>query len=327
LEDGLSVQAAVRDPNNQEKVRHLKQLAENAPGSIKFFKADLLADGSYADAMAECELVFHTASPFITTANDPQTELIEPALNGTQNVLEQANQTASVKRVVLTSSCAAIYGDNIDLKKTAKGYFTEEDWNETSSIEHAPYSYSKTLAERKAWEIAGAQERWDLVVVNPSLVIGPGINARSTSESYRLIKQFGDGKMKIGAPDYGIGIVDVRDLADAHMAAAFNPDAKGRHIISGHNTSFPKMGNILRGHFGDKYPFPRKTLQKITVWIFGPILDKTLTRKTVSRNVGYPFRADNSKSVGELGIKYRPLEESLVDFFQQMIDNGEFEKK
>jgi len=120
--------------------------------------------------------------------------------SGTRNVLEEVNRTPSVKRVVLTSSCAAIYGDNADLKNTPNGIFTEDIWNTSSSLEQQAYSYSKTLAEKEAWKINKKQTRWDLVTINPSLVVGPGINPHATSESFKLVKQFGDGSMKAGAP-------------------------------------------------------------------------------------------------------------------------------
>ncbi len=325
LQEGVTVHAPVRDPENPEKLKYLNGLAEQSPGAITYFKADLLAEGSYAEAMQGCEVVFHTASPFMLAVKDPQNELIEPARTGTRNVLETVNQTKTVQRVVLTSSCAAIYGDNADLDLTPGGVFTEEEWNQTSSLEHQPYSYSKTLAEKEAWKIAGVQDRWNLVVINPSFVIGPGINPRGTSESFNLVRQFGDGTMKSGVPDWSAGVVDVRDLAEAHYRAAVTPGAKGRHIASGHNSSFPALAAALRAHYGEAYPFPKKTLPKWLVWLVGPIMDASMTRTMISRNVNHPWRADNSKSVKELGMTYRPMEESIVDFFQQMIDTGTLE--
>jgi nucleoside-diphosphate-sugar epimerase len=322
LAEGLTVHAAVRNPDDSQKLHYLNTLADQSEGSVRYFKSDLLDKGSYADAMEGCELVFHTASPFVTHVEDPQKELINPALLGTRNVLEQAKRTPSVKRVVVTSSCAAIYGDNADLKKTAKGVFTEEDWNTSSSLSHGAYSYSKTLAEREAWKIAGKQDRWDLVTINPSLVIGPGINPQATSESFNIIRQLGDGTMKTGVPDIGFGVVDVRDLAIAHYNAGFIPNAKGRYIISGHNTSFYEMAQALLPEFGDNYLIPRRKLPKFIVWLVGPIINKTLTRKYISRNVGIPWKGDNSKSIKELGMTYRPMQESMVEFFQQAIDSG-----
>ncbi|MGQ1785158.1 MULTISPECIES: NAD-dependent epimerase/dehydratase family protein [unclassified Saccharicrinis] len=322
LDEGITVHAAVRDPNYTEKLKFLDDLAANSKGEIKYFKSDLLTESSYDEAMNGCELVYHTASPFTMDIKDPQKELIDPAKLGTRNVLESANRTASVKRIVVTSSCAAIYGDNIDLKATPNGIFTEEIWNTSSNIEHGAYSYSKTLAEKEAWEINKKQDRWDLVVVNPSLVMGPAVNPHSvTSESFNLMKQLGDGTLKAGVPKMGWGIVDVRDLAFIHFQAGFVPEAKGRHIASGHNTWFAELAKVLQPKYGDQYPIPKKEMPKWLIWLMGPMINKAITRKFVSRNMGFAWKADNSKSKRELGATYRPLSETINDMFQQLIDN------
>jgi dihydroflavonol-4-reductase len=322
LDEGKTVHAAVRDPEKTDKLKYLNAIAEKAPGTIKYFKADLMKPGSYAEAMAGCEVVFHTASPFTVSVKDPQKELIEPAQMGTRNVLEEVNRTDSVKRVVLTSSCAAIYGDSADHRDLKKEVFNEDDWNVSSSLTHQPYSYSKTVAEQEAWKIHDKQERWDLVVINPSLVIGPGINPNGTSESFSIIKQMGDGSMKSGAPRWAMGVVDVRDVAEAHYRAGFLKSAKGRHVTHAHESDFFDMAQLLAKHYGDKYPFPTKVLPKWMVWLLGPMINSAMKRKVISRNVDIPLKLDNSKSVRELGIDYRPYEESMVEFFQQMIDNG-----
>jgi dihydroflavonol-4-reductase len=325
LEEGVTVHAAVRDPENPMKVHHLTELAAKLPGTLRFFKADLLDQGSYADAMVGCSIVFHTASPFKLDITDPQKDLLDPAQLGTRNVLETANQRASVRRVVLTSSCAAIYGDNIELGNTSRGVFDESMWNTSSSLSHQPYSFSKKVAELEAWTVAKKQSRWDLVVINPSFVIGPAVNPRSTSESFNLIRQLGDGRMKAGLPDIGVGAVDVRDLAEAHLRAAYAPNANGRNIISGHNTSLPALARALLPKFGE-YPVPRRILPKWLVWLVAPRADKNTTRKFVARNVGFPWKADNSKSIRELEMFYRPLAVSMQDMFAQMIDTGQIPK-
>lgn len=323
LDEGLTVHAAVRDPSNPEKVGHLQALADNASGNIKFFKADLLDSGAYDEAMQGCELVFHTASPFTVTVKDKQRDLIDPALNGTRNVLESANRTETVKRVVLTSSCAAIYGDNKDAENAPNGVLTEDVWNTTSSMDHQTYSYSKTLAEKAAWEITEKQDRWDLVVINPSFVIGPAIAPQSTSESFSIITQLGDGTMKSGAPEYGFGAVDVRDIAEAHFRAGFTPSAKGRHIISGHDSNLLEMAKILHAEYGDSYPIPNKKVPKFLLWLVAPIATKgVMTRKMVGLNVGFRCPLDNSKSISELEMGYRPLQTSLFDMFEYMINNN-----
>ena len=322
LEDGLTVHAAVRDPQKEEKVHHLNGIAENSTGTIKYFKSDLLNEGSYAEAMEGCELVFHTASPFTSDFDDPQKELVEPAVKGTENVLTQANKTASVKRIVLTSSCAAIYTDAIELEKIPSGKLNEDIWNTTASLDYQPYSYSKTLAEKKAWEINKAQEKWDMVTINPSLVMGPPLNPNATtSESFSLLKQLGDGTFKMGAPKLGIGLVDVRDVAEAHYQAGFTPSAKGRYITSAHNTNFVELGEALEPKYGENYPVPTKKLPKWLLLLIGPYVNKNLSRKFIRNNVNIEWKADNSKIKNDLGIKFRPMKETMEDSFQVLIDN------
>jgi len=325
LDEGLTVHAAVRSPEKKDKIAHLEQFASNSSGTIKFFKADLTQPGSYTEAMQDCELVFHTASPFFMNVKDPQKELIEPAVHGTENVLNSASEVGTVKRIVLTSSCAAIYGDSKDLLGTPNQKFTEEVWNTTSSITRSPYSYSKKLAEEKAWELAKAQNAWDLVVINPSFVVGPGIKAHTNSESYNIIKQMGDGTMKSGLPDLALGCVDVRDLAEAHFRAGFTPEAHGRNIASAENITFLGLANMLQDKYGSKYPIPKKKIAKWLVWLIAPMAG--FTRQFVSDNVGYDWKADNSKIKRELKMEFRPVKETMNDFFQQLIDTGAFAKK
>lgn len=327
LEEGHTVHAAIRQPDNHQKRAHLDELGAKLPGVIQYFKADLLEEGSFAEAMKGCELVYHTASPFTLNVEDPQKELIDPAVKGTENVLQEANQASSVKRVVLTSSCAAIYTDAIDTQQgTGPEGITEADWNSTASLEYQPYSYSKTLAEQKAWEIAEAQDRWDLVTINPSLVVGPALQkSQVTSESYNVLRQLGDGTMKAGVPRMGIGLVDVRDVAEAHSRAGFTPEAQGRYITSGYNTDFLEVAQQLLPRFGENYPIPRKALPKWLLLIIGPWLDKTFSRKMIRNNVNIPFRASNQKVREELGLNFRPMRESLEDSFQYMIETGMIE--
>lgn len=327
LEAGITVHAGVRNPDQKEKFAHLDEIAKNSDGKIKYFKSDLLDEGSYKEAMEGCELVFHTASPFTIDVQDPQKELIDPAVKGTANVLNSANEVESVKRVVVTSSCAAIYTDAIDCQKAPNGILTEEIWNTTASLDHQPYCYSKTLAEKKAWEIAKAQDRWDLVAINMSLVMGPALNPHgATSESTKFIKQMGDGTMKGGAPKMGFGVVDVRDVADAHFKAGFTPEAKGRYITSAHNSDLLSMALELQEKYGADYPLPKKAVPKWLLWLIGPMVDRTFTRKIVKNNIDIEWRADNSKIKNELGMSFRPLKETMEDSFQAMIDAGVFEK-
>lgn len=321
LDDGLDVHATVRNPGDDAKVGHLRRLAESAPGTLTLYQADLLDDGAFDDAMAGCQLVFHTASPFsIFRIKDAQRELVDPAVNGTRNVLETANRVDSVRRVVLTSSVVSIYGDSKDLQAAPGDEFTEDDWNTTSSLTHQPYPYSKVVAEKTAWEIAEAQDRWDLVVINPGFVLGPSLTTSSDSSTMATFKQFVDGTMRVGAPQMELGVVDVRDIALAHVKAGFTPDAAGRHICVSRSMTFLEIGQVLRQHFGGRYPFPRREIPKFMAWLAAPTAG--VTHKYIATNVGYPLRFDNSKARTELGMEFRPVETTVVEHFQQLIDDG-----
>lgn len=321
LEEGHTVHATVRDPSNKKSVDHLLRIAAASSGTLKLFKADLLDVGSFDAATAGCDIVMHTASPFVLDGfRDAHEALVRPAVEGTRNVLAAVGRCASVKRVVLTSSVAAVYGDNADLAALHKPVFTEDDWNTTSSVDHNPYQYSKVAAEREAWEIHATQQRWDLVTINPGMVYGPSLTRASHSASIDTLRQLGDGRLRTGVPALTYGVVDVREVARAHLLAAFNPHAQGRHLLVARDITMIGIARILRRHYGNAYPFPRFVVPKPFAWAFGPLVGP-VTRKFISRNVGYRVKFDNNRSL-RLGVKYRPVEETFVEHFEQAIEDG-----
>lgn len=320
LEEGHNVHATVRDKNKSEKVAHLKAIASQESGTLKLFEADLLKPNSFANAMEGCGLVIHTASPFQLNVKDPQRSLVDPALKGTRNILETAKSTPSVQRVVLTSSVVSIYGDAKELEGTSDGVFTEAHWNATSTLKHQPYSYSKTVAEREAWAIAETQNQWDLVTINPSFVMGPALSSRTDGTSTNFMQSMAKGQFKAGAPNLNFGLVDVRDVARAHILAGFLPEAEGRHIVSAGENSVLEMGEMLRTAFGDRYPFPTKLLPNFLLYLFGPT--QGFSWKFLRENLGYPLHFNNRKSRAKLGLKYRPVAETLREHLEQLERDG-----
>ena len=321
LQRGFHVHATVRDPEDPRKTEHLVAMAAESPGTLSLFRADLLDRGGFDRAMAGCTLVFHTASPVVVRrVADPVRQLIEPATRGTGHVLEAANRTPSVRRVVLTSSVSAVYGDAVDMRRTAAGRFDESHWNETSSERHQPYSYGKTAAEKLAWEVAGEQDRWDLVVVNPGLVLGPALSPHANPESVRLMRELGNGDYRFGVAKFEFGIVDVRDVAEGHLRAGLTHGASGRHILVSETLSLLEIASVLRSRFGRRFGFPRFTIPKAVAVLFSPL--RGVPRRLVRRNVGYPLRFDNQYAKTDLGMTFRPVEETIVDHFQQLLDDG-----
>ncbi|XP_033141708.1 cinnamoyl-CoA reductase 1 isoform X2 [Brassica rapa] len=196
LQRGYTVRATVRDPNNQKKTDHLLQL-DGAKERLSLFGANLLEEGSFQHAIDGCEAVFHTASPVLLTAEDPQAELIEPAVKGTLNVLKTCVKMSSVKRVILTSSMAAVIAHASPTGPN--GVVDETMFSDPSFCEQRKqwYALSKTLAEDEA-----------CVVVELTKGKDPFM-----SKSYRF--------------------VDVRDVSLAHIKALETPSANGRYIIDG----------------------------------------------------------------------------------------------
>lgn len=321
LEEGYTVHATVRNLQKASSVQHLKELADGQPGTLKLFQADLMKEGSFEEAMQGCEVVMHTASPFLLDGyKDANEALVRPAVEGTRNVLETVNRVESVQRIVLTSSVVAVFGDAQDAKDLPDNLLTEDHWNTTSSVDHQPYNYSKVAAEREAWKIQKNQSRWDLVTINPGMVYGPALTTLSQSASIDTLVSFGDGRLKSGVPDVVTAFVDVRDVAKAHILAASNPNAAGRYLLVAGEVTLLEMAKKLRSHFGDKYPFPKMQVPKWLVWTIGPIMGP-ITRKFVSRNVGHPIRFDNTRSQ-ELGVKYHNINDTLIEHFNQAIADG-----
>lgn len=318
LDKGITVHGTVRSLGNIDKIKHLKSLEEDYRGKLKLFEADLLEERSFDKAMQGCELVIHTASPFlIGKIRNPKQQLIEPAVEGTRNVLESANRINSVKRVVLTSSVVAIYGDAIDLEKSSKDKFNEQDWNLSSTPFHQPYNYSKLMAEREAWKIVKKQQRWDLLVINPGFVLGPSLSTRTDSTSIEFMSQMVNGKMKSGVPDMYFGVVDVRDVASAHLLAGFTPSATGRHILVAKTLNVADMAQIVNQHFKGKVQLSSKKLPKFLMYLFGPLMG--FSWKYVHNNIGKPLYFDNSYSIEDLGVVYRDVEITLKEHVQQLM--------
>ncbi|MCC5932214.1 MAG: aldehyde reductase [Cyclobacteriaceae bacterium] len=318
LEKGITVHGTVRNFADVEKIQHLQVLQQNYPGKLKLFEADLLKDRSFDQAMQGCELIIHTASPFlIGKIDNPQQQLIQPAVEGTRNVLESVNRISSVKRVVLTSSVVSIYGDAIDLERNNKDKFNEQDWNVTSTPSHQPYNYSKVMAEKEAWKIVKKQQRWDLLVINPGFVLGPSLSNRTDSTSMEFMHQMVSGKMKSGVPDLYFGVVDVRDVANAHLLAGFTPSASGRHILVAKTLNVSDMARIVSQNSHDKVKVSTKKLPKILMYLFGPLMG--FSWKYVNNNIGKPLYFDNSYSIEDLGVLYRDVETTLNEHVQTLI--------
>ena len=314
LERDYRVHTTVRSLGNEAKVAPLVEMQAQFPGGLELFEADLLAEGSFDAAMDGCRVVFHVASPFLMPEKikNGRRDVVEPALTGTRNVLAGIERTPGVEKLVFTSTVGAVFGDYADVREMKGGILSEDYVNTTSTVENNPYHYAKTVAERAAWDAAHTQDRWRMVSVNPGLILGPSLTPASDSGSLFLLDELFKGYFFYGAPDFSFTVADVRDVAGAHIAAAENPDAHGRYIVAAARmASFLDMSRALRQRLPRDYRLPRHGLPHWPVRVLGPAFG--LTQDYIRKHLGIRFAVDNRRGVEELGITYRPLEETLVD--------------
>lgn len=317
LAQGHRVKGTVRDPQATAKNAHLLAMA-GATERLTLIAADLNDADPFSAHVMDVDTVMHMASPYIINVADAQKDLVDPAVNGTLSMLKAAAKSKTVKRVVLTSSVAAIT-DEPDGK-----VLTEADWNTGSSLTRNPYYYSKTLAEKAAWDfMAKEKPGFDLVVINPFLVVGPSHTNAINSSNQILVDIIKGQYPAILALDWGF--VDVRDVADAHIAAMENPKAEGRYITASANMDMTALVALMKGA-----GFGHTKLPKINLTSgLGTGLMK-LVSYTQPQGVGSYLRThlgrvprfDNSKSKRDLGLNYRTPSASIKDTLADLVKWG-----
>ncbi|WP_066794269.1 SDR family oxidoreductase [Sphingomonas soli] len=301
LAAGHLVRTTVRSLDREAEVRATLERAGGDTYRLGFAAADLERDSGWAEAAADCDFVHHVASPFPIRQPKDEQELIRPAVEGTLRVLRAA-RAAGVKRVVLTSSFAAIgYGHG---ERSAA--FTEADWTDVNGPAVQPYMKSKTLAERAAWDfIASEGGGMELSVVNPVGIFGPALG-RDLSTSIEVVRRMMAGELP-GTPDLWFSVVDVRDVASLQVLAMTDPAAAGERFlaVAGEPMSLHQMALVLHDHFGAKVP---RQLPNWLVRLLG--LVNPLAREAVPR-LGIRGRASNAKALA-LGWTPRSNEEAIA---------------
>ena len=309
LEDGYRVRGTTRSVSRAIDAGFLMSLP-GAQDRLELVEANLLDSGSLDAAVAGCEYVMHIASPYIMDVEDPQRDLVDPAVKGTVSVLEAASSSGAVKRVVLTSSAAAIAGE------PGTRAWTEEDWNDVSTIDNVPYSYSKTMAERSAWDYVGSvKPDFDLVVINPTGVIGPSIVQR-LNQSMATLVNLTNGEFP-GIIGLGFAYVDVRDVARAHILAMETQTASGRYICSADTVSIRHTVEVMREMgIDERYKLPSIPLDNVlgnAVVRLAANFQPKGTRAFLKVYVGHDFRVDATRIRTELGMTFRDIDETLRD--------------
>jgi nucleoside-diphosphate-sugar epimerase len=317
LAAGHQVRTTIRNLKREADVRAMLKVAGTDPGNrLSFFAADLQNDAGWREAIAGCEYVLHVASPLPPSVPKHEDELIVPAREGTLRVL-RASRDAGVKRVVLTSSFAAIgYGH-----KVRETPFTEADWTDPSGDDVAPYTKSKTLAERAAWDFLSREGgSLELSVINPVGVFGPVLGP-DYSASILLVQKMMDGAMP-GAPQLYFGAVDVRDVAELHLRAMTHPAAKGERFlaVAGDFLSMLDIAKILKARMGAAAR--RVPTRQLPNWVVRLASLRDPAIKLILPELGKKKNATNEKARRLLAWSPRSNEESLVATAESLVRLG-----
>jgi nucleoside-diphosphate-sugar epimerase len=318
LAAGFQVRTTVRNLAREGDVRGmLRNGGVDAGSRLSFVTADLMGDAGWPAAVSGCEYVLHIASPFPSTVPRDENELILPAREGALRVL-RASRDAGVKRVVMTSSFAAVgYGHPQQQEKI----FTEKDWTDPTQPDVMPYTKSKTLAERAAWDfIARDGAGLELAVVNPVGVFGPVLGP-DYATSIMLVQRMMDGALP-GLPRMCFGVVDVRDVADLHLRAMTNPAAKGERFlaVTGDFMWIVEIARVLKERLGEAAK--RVPTRQLPNWLVKLAALKDPAVKQIIPELGKWKNATSEKAQRVLGWSPRSREDSVVATAESMMRLG-----
>eukprot|EP00163_Fabomonas_tropica_P005340 TRINITY_DN1484_c0_g1_i5.p1 TRINITY_DN1484_c0_g1~~TRINITY_DN1484_c0_g1_i5.p1 ORF type:complete len:467 (-),score=81.51 TRINITY_DN1484_c0_g1_i5:326-1726(-) len=321
LQRGYRVNTTVNDGTTDTQRNHLNDLARDSASTLSIFVGNAVL-GTIDTAVSGCDIVIHCASPEVLTSPNPQSDIVDPALKGTQNVCRAARRAGSVKRMVLITSTGGIH----DVPEAGHVY-TEKDWNLQSSLSRNVHSYACKVAEETANQyIQGlpANERFELVTILPSYIIGPILDGNLPAQ-HELVHQLLEGTIK-GCVNLSWGFVDVRDVADAVIEAFGSPKAPGqRYIITNKTLSMRQLSDGLKKHFPD-YDLPAVTVPNVMAFViatFVPALTYDYLKLHLSAVPAY----HNAKAKDELELSFNPIDLTLKDMGTSLIEHHIIEDK
>ena len=317
LNAGHQVRTTVRKLSRADDVHAMLTRAGVAAGDrLSFHAADLESDDGWAEAVAGCDYVLHVASPFPLDNPRDLDALIPPARDGALRVLRAARD-AGVKRVVLTSSFAAIgYG-----RPPQEKPFDETDWTDVNGPGITAYVKSKAVAERAAWDfIAKEGGALELSVVNPVGVFGPALGP-DLSASALIIKKMMDGAIP-GNPRISFGVVDVRDIADLHLLAMTDPAAKGERFlgVSGEPMWLYDVALLLKQRLGAAAR--RVSTLRLPDWVVRAVALVDRNAQAAISELGVVKRPTGAKAQRVLGWSPRSREEAITSTAESLVALG-----
>jgi len=318
LQKGYNVKTTLRSVKRKNEVfEMLKTGGISSFDNLKFIEADLTKDDNWDEAVKNCKYVLHVASPIFLTLPKDENEMIRPAVDGTLRVLKAA-RNAGVKRVVMTSNFGAVGYSH----KDPDTEITEKDWTDPNEKGLSSYNKSKVLAERAAWDFVNRKGGdLEFSVINPVAIFGPSLGP-DISSGFELVKNLLTGSMKT-VPNLTMNIIDVRDVADLHIRAMTNPDAKGQRFLAlaGGKMSLPEIAGLLKNKMPDiAKKVSTKTLPNLAVYVASTFSRKAKTIASMLRTSRNVTNARAKKVLGWTPIANN--EEAIIAAVESMIKFG-----
>jgi len=316
------VRGTVRSLKNEEKVKALQRLVPDAKYPLELCEGDLQNKDSWIPAVKGCKYVLHIASPFPLNAPKNADEVIRPAVDGTLNVLSACADSGTVKRVVLTSSIASISCGLAGHPGRQNNTYCEEDWSPPEACE--PYERSKVLAEKAAWDYMkklSDEKKFELAVVNPAVILGP-ILTKFTGASVDIIKAVLAGEVP-GVVDISMGVVDVRDVARAHIIAMEKPECDGKRflLVSESNVPYQRICQVMNNEFvpqGYKAAGKMK-IPKFVAWFLSKFNSQL---RAAYPNIGKTVIYNTDRMTNVLGIQPIDADKSIIETAYSLVEFG-----
>ncbi|EAS07176.1 cinnamoyl-CoA reductase (macronuclear) [Tetrahymena thermophila SB210] len=316
LERGYKVRGTVRSLKNPKKVDHLYKINPSKRNNLELVEADLSNTNSWDIVMKDVDYVVHTASPFPQTVPKNEDELIIPAVQGTEAIFEAALKHG-VKKIVMTSSIASVFTGN-----THKNFFTSNDWSNLA--QSPPYEKSKTLAEKKAWEIYEKNKsKIKMTIILPGYIQGPSFHSNDCVSADFVLKVM---KNELpGIPKVSFATIDVRDCALAHVIPLdedkFELTNGKRYLLTEGTYWMYDLIQILKEEFQQyKYKFPSFTVESKTLLNIAGCMDKQieLIKPYFQRRIIY----DNTPTMDDMNIRFRHHRTTILEFAYDLIKKG-----
>jgi dihydroflavonol-4-reductase len=313
LEQGHSVRGTVRNPVNAEFLKNL-------PGAkqLEIVQMDLLESDSVVEAVKGCDDVVHCAAALYVGVDDAQTQVVDPSIQGTQNLLDAIDTVGGVKRIVHTSSVAAVRQTHFESGRV----FNFEDWCDDASVDSNAYGFAKAGAEilARGWVASKSEkEKPRYVSINPCVVFGPIMSERHLEGSMTILDHLLKRKYPFLVKMH-VNIVDVRDVAKAHVNALTKGPDGGRYIVYNDSLWMPEIAKLLRSKIPNR-KWPKMVLPKSLTYVLS-VFHPQLSFAWVKKNIGTTCSYDVRPARDDLGMEWLPVESSIVDGANSAIDAG-----